>query len=393
MKIVMTHNYYQQRGGEDAVFEAEAALLEKRGHAVERLIFRNDGIQSRVERIQAGLRSFYNTESARELNHLLDQFSPDVLHVHNSFPLASPAILIEAKRRNLPVVMTLHNYRLLCANALLFRDGQVCEACIPQAVPLSGIQHACYRGSRVQSATLAMMTTSHRWLGTWRKQVDCYITLTEFARRKFVDANLGFHAEQFSVKPNFIDDYGVGDVTARESFFLFVGRLSPEKGLENVLEAFRQRPFPLKIIGSGPLEATVQEMAAAYPDIEYLGFMDQASIRAVMKKARALIFPSIWYEGFPMVILEALSTGTPVLASRIGGLPEIIQHQGNGLLMLPGSVNSIQETIAFLSAEDSLHGSLCLNARGSYLSRYTPELNYEALVSTYHRVLKAEKQT
>jgi len=387
VKIVHLHNYYQQRGGEDGVFEAEVALLREKGHEVETLIFNNMDIQSAMDKLSAGVGIFHNAGSMTRLNKLLGAFKPDILHVHNFFPLASPGVFYAARQAGVPVVMTLHNYRLVCANGLLFREGKPCELCLDKKFPTEGIRYGCYRGSRLETAALSAMTSLHRAIGTWRHRVDHYIALTQFSREKIMGSALRLSDDQISVKPNFIPDPGMPK-NRRENFMLFVGRLTPEKGIQHMLAAWQGLDIPLKIAGTGPLLPEVQKAAQESSHIEVLGFCDKEEIMSLMQCCRGLVFPSIWYEGFPVTLLEALSTGTPVICSNIGGLPEIIEDQQQGLLFEPGDSIDLKLKVRQLGQDDNLHEQLCLNAREKYLFRYAPEKNYAQLLAIYQKLIQ-----
>lgn len=391
MKILILHNHYQHRGGEDAVFEAEVALLRQHGHPVETLTISNDIIQSATQKLDTAWRMFYNPAFARRLETALVQRRPDIIHVHNFFPLASPAVFQVTNRHHIPVVLTLHNFRLLCANAMLLLDGKNCEKCISQPFPLAGIKHRCYRNSTLQSAALGTMTGIHHLAGTWRQKVNHYIALNQFARNKFLNSHLGLNANQISVKPNFLFDPAVGNIQDKENFLLYVGRLSEEKGIDVLLQAFGKTGIPLRIIGDGPLKAQVEEAANEYAHITYLGYQDKPEVIHQLRQARALILPSICYENCPMSVIEALATGTPVIVSNNGGLSEFVHDGYNGLLTSPGNADSLLEKVKLLSGDDEAFKTLCLNARESYLRHYTPEVNYRMLMNIYDSAIQEHK--
>ncbi len=387
MRILLVHNYYQQRGGEDTVFENELALLQGSEHNVEALTFHNNQITSTLDKLKAGVQLFYNQQSAEALADKIIDFKPDVIHVHNFFPIASPALYSVAQKFGIPIVQTLHNFRLLCANALLFRDGKTCEKCVDETVPTAGISHGCYRDSKLQSAALAGMTTFHKLKGTWHHQVDSYIVLTEFARQKFNHSNLALPLGKMIVKPNFTFDAGEGDFSQRDNSILFVGRLSVEKDIPTLLEAFKNSKLPLKIIGDGPYKAMVEESASQHSNIHYLGYQNKAAVMTYLKRSRGFILPSTCYEGCPMTILEALSTGTPVLVSKTGGLAEFVGHEHNGLHFEPGNVEDLKNQVSRL-ATDPCYNQWCKNARSSYLESYTPEKNLLSIIEIYQTTLQ-----
>ncbi|SDK33690.1 Glycosyltransferase involved in cell wall bisynthesis [Catalinimonas alkaloidigena] len=390
MRVLFIHNFYQIAGGEDTVFRAEKALLEERGHAVEALLFDNDAIQSTKDKLLTGLRGLYNPVSATLLRQKIQAFRPDLIHIHNFFPLASPSVFYEADRQGVPVVLTLHNYRLLCPSAFLYHDGQIYEANVHCIFPIDGIRKGVYRDSRMQTANLGIITGMHKLLGTFRKKVSRFIALTEFGKQKFLDSSLHLSPEQIAVKPNFTEDLGLG-YEEREPYFLFVGRLSEEKGIDNLLQAFRAAPFPLKIIGDGPLRSKVEAVAAENPQLEYLGFQEKSQVIEAMKQCTALLFPSLWYETMGMTILEAFSTGTPAIASRIGGPADIVVNEYNGLHFEPHDWQQLRAHVDRLLQEKTLLKKMQAGARESYERHYTPERNYQQLIRIYEDVLAEKK--
>lgn len=308
---------------------------------------------------------------------------PDVAHFHNTFMMLSPSVYYACKDAGVPVVQTLHNYRLLCPSAILYRHGRVCEACAGRAVAWPGVQHACYRGSAAATAVTAGMLTVHRLLGTWARAVDRYIAITEFARRKFVEA--GLPAEKVVVKPNFLDvDPGTGEHDG--GYCLFVGRLTEEKGVRTLLAAWRLLGgrVPLKIAGDGPLAPEVAAAAAAAPSIEWVGPRSRAEVVALMKRAALLICPSVWYEGgSPMVVVEAFATGLPVVSSRLGGMAESVTDGHTGLHFTPGDAADLAARVEWAVADAGRLRQMGRNAREEFEARYTAERNYERLLAIY----------
>ena len=380
MRILLLHNKYQYAGGEDKVFEAEAELLAGYHHQVERLVFDNKEISTTYDKLMSGVMSLYNFRSAKILDRMIKAFKPDILHVHNFVPLASPAVFFVAKRNKIPVVLTLHNYRLICPSATLFYKGKIYERSLTRIFPIDAILKGVYRNSIVQTAALALTTSFHNILGTWRNKVGRFIVLTEFAKVKFLESRLNVSPQQFMLKPNFITDPGNGN-EAREDFFLFVGRLSEEKGIRVLLNAFKRSDLKLVIIGDGPMQAEVESVVKERTNIQHLGFQPKTVIMDNLKRAKSLIVPSTWYEGFPITILEALATGTPVIGSRLGGIAEIVKDKFNGLLFEPGDEDSLIRSLDELKNHDLK--ALSANARKCYLECYTPELNYKILMDIY----------
>ena len=386
MKVLVAHNRYQQAGGEDIVVAEEIRMLQARGHSVHHYAVDNDSITGPWRQAVAAARSFYSIPAYREISEIVASFQPEILHVHNFFPSISPAIFFAASKYKLSVVQTLHNYRLLCANAMLFRHGRPCEACPIENSFLPGVIHACYRGSRTGSAIVGASTSLHATLGTWSNRIDRYVALTQFAAQKLGRDRIP--AEKIRVKPNFAHDQGRG--TGQGGFALFVGRLSPEKGLQTILAAdsLGDLPLPVYIAGDGPLLSDI-ESACGRPGtrLTYLGRLSRSQVVEQMKRASVLLVPSLWYEGFPMVIVEALSFGLPIIASRIGGLPEMVEDGSSGLLFDPGDPLALLQAIrAFVSSTSRIE-AMRQASRGKFDSQYTEQRNYEMLIEIYKELL------
>ncbi|WP_348261022.1 glycosyltransferase family 4 protein [Telmatobacter sp. DSM 110680] len=390
MKVLMVHNRYQQRGGEDAVVDAEVRLLAANGIEVQRFDADNDAIQGLVTKIQVSLGQFgLPTAAQSRFKNSLFEFRPDVVHVHNWFPTLSPSLFNICSRENVPVVHTLHNYRLLCVNATLFRDGNVCEDCIGTTFRTPGILHSCYRGSTVGSAVATAGMLTHWSIGTWSRSINRFVALTEFARHKLLEG--GLPADKVVVKPNFIDpDPGPG--AGRGGYFLFAGRLTEEKGIRVLLECWKHgQDLPkLKIAGTGPLENEVRAAVSTMPNVEWLGARSSDEVIGLMADASALLCPSQWYEGMPRVVIESLAVGTPIIASRIGCYPEMIVDGETGALFPAGDALSLRSSLRDLLQ----HNSLCSmrgNARGCFQSNYTGDKNFSTLLNVYRSVLKSRE--
>jgi glycosyltransferase involved in cell wall biosynthesis len=389
MKILAVHNRYQQPGGEDQVFLAETTLLESYGHRVVRYEVHNDQVK-RVDRLTLAKDTVWNASAYRELTALIRRERPDVVHFHNTLPLVSPAGYYAAKAEGVPVVQTLHNYRLLCPVALFFRDGRVCEDCMGKAVPWPGVVHRCYRGSRAASGVVATMLTVHRALGTWTEMVDVYVALTEFARNKFIEG--GLPAGKIVVKPNFVyPDPGPGE--GRGGYALFVGRLSPEKGVDTLLAAWERlgRRIPLKVVGDGPLRKQAAEAGFRHPCVEYLGYRPAEEVHALLKEAIVLVFPSEWYEGFSRVAAEAFATATPIIASDIGSAAELVELGHTGLRFRPGDPEDLAAQARWFISHPEEHARMRREVRAEYEAKYTAERNYQMLIEIYDSALKCKR--
>lgn len=381
MRILLAHNSYQQAGGEDEVFAAEAALLEAYGHQVLRYIVHNDQV-TRMNSITLGRATVWNPSSYRELRTLIRRERIQVAHFHNTFPLISPAGYFAANAEGVPVVQTLHNYRLICPNALCFRNGHVCEDCVGKTLPWPGVVHACYRGSRAATSVVTTMLTTHRALRTWTDRVDMYIALTEFQRQKLVQG--GLPERKVVVKPNSVNpDPGMGE--GRGGYYLFVGRLSSEKGVDTLLSAWERlgRQIPLKVAGDGPLAGLVAEAAAKLDRVEWLGRQPVDRVIDLMKGAQALIFPSVLFEGFPLVIVEAFSVGLPVIASNLGSMSALIDHGRTGLHFRSGDPDDLAAQVTWAYEHPSEFAGMRREARAEYEAKYTAAGNYRSLVGIY----------
>jgi glycosyltransferase involved in cell wall biosynthesis len=386
MRILLVHNHYRRPGGEDVVFQSEAALLRSHHHDVEELVATNDDIDS-LGRLQVAIGTIWSRRSGARLREILARHRPEIVHFHNTFPLISPAAYSTARQSGAAVVQTLHNYRLICPNGLLFRDGHLCEECVGRSVAWPGVLHACYRHSRPQTGVVTAMLAVHRARGTWVRDVDAYIALTEFARRKFIQG--GLPESKLAVKPNFVDP-DPGESPGRGGHFLFVGRLSEEKGVRTLLRAWSAlgSNSELRIAGAGPLEAEVRRAAAGSTSIRYLGHLARPAVLEQLRAARALIFPSEWFEGMPVVILEAFACGRPVIATRHGGPAEIIADGVTGLLFTPESPDELAQRTDWAIRHEEAMAVMGKQARQEHELRYTPEVNYRLLMDIYQRAAR-----
>lgn len=380
MHILEVHNRYQIRGGEDECFEAEVSLLRQKGHTVELFEETNDRV-AQLGKLQTMLRTLWSNEAYQTARQLLTVQRYDVVHVQNFFPLISPSIYYAAKDKGVPVVQTLHNYRLLCPNAQFFREGRPCEDCLGKPIPLPGIIHACYRDNRAASGVTAAMLSLHWLLKTWTETVDCYIALTEFAREKFIQG--GLPAEKIVVKPNFVPDPGMG--SGKGGYALFVGRLSAEKGIDLLLQSWQTigKTMPLKIVGDGPLSPQVAKAAETIPGVEWLGRRSLAEVYSLMGEAAFLVFPSLWYEGLPRTIIEAFATGTPVVAANLGAMSRLITAGETGLHFNAGSEESLVTQVEWAATHPEALAEMRQQARIEYKEKYTAEANYEQLMQIY----------
>jgi glycosyltransferase involved in cell wall biosynthesis len=394
MKVLQVHNSYQQPGGEDVVVAQEAALLRGAGHEVIEYRRSNHDIPalSRRGRLTLPMRLIWADDVVRDLAALMQRTQPDVAHFHNTFMMISPSAYFVCQQLGVPVVQTLHNYRLLCPRADFFRDGRVCEDCLSTTLPWPGMIHGCYRGSRLQTAGVAAMLTVHRWLKTWERQVDLYIALTEFARQKFLQG--GLPPDKIVLKPNFVaPDPGMRQGSG--DYALFVGRCVPEKKMLTLLEAWQHvYGMPLKLVGSGLEPETVRHMIRQYrlEDVEFLGQRPREEVFALIKQARFLVFPSEWYETFGMVLIEAFACGVPVIASRLGAIEEIVQAGQTGLLFTPGDATDLAVKVRWAMDRPEALVAMGQKARQVYEAKYTAAQNYTLLLDIYTRAIRGAQQ-
>ncbi len=380
MRILQIHNRYREPGGEDTVVAAEAGLLRDAGHVVDQYQVANpDPALAAAASLAA---SAWNPRSARKLRVHLDSAAPDLVHVHNTwFSLTSS---IFRALHEFPVVMTIHNYRVACANAQLLRNGRPCELCLGSH-PLNAIRYRCYRNSFVASTMASAAIGLNSLTGTWARHVDMFLVLTEFAKSRLGIA--GLPLEKLRVKGNFVADPGPRPAAPSASkMVLFVGRISPEKGLEVALEAWeRARPTELElvVVGDGPDRSRLEARGSA--GVSFVGRQPATRVCEMMKTARALIFPSQWYEGQPMVLLEAFASGLPVMASRLGAMAEMLADHPRWLVD-PGEVDAWVE--AFRRLEDPGIDDVGASLRAAYEERHSAQTNTRALLDAYATVLR-----
>ena len=386
MKILYIHTYYIQRGGEDGVYEDELRLMREAGWETESLLFSN-----RKYSAIKFLFFIFNPISFWQTCRAIRRFKPDVIHVHNWFFAASPAVFIAARWMHVPVVHTIHNFRILCPSSFLFVKNELFLDCMSRVFPFEAIRRKIYRNSAINTGWLLTGTRLHYLLGTWQ-HIDRLICLTNPARQMLCDSLLRIRPERIAVKPNFFDGFDENTVPAAATIhrkdFLFVGRLSPEKGIHLLLDAFRNSPFTLRIIGDGPMQEEVEACAADYPNILYLGRQDKQQIIRYLHHCQALVFTTVGFEQFGLVIIEAFSCGTPVIGPDTGSPAELIIEGYNGLHFRTGSVPDLRQKIQYFHSLPKItHQSFSRNARETYYKHYTPQTNLRLLSNIYKSVL------
>jgi glycosyltransferase involved in cell wall biosynthesis len=301
--------------------------------------------------------------------------------------VASPSVVFAASKHKIPVILTLHNYRLICANALLLRDGKICELCINKKFPVDGIRYKCYRNSSLASATVTAITGFHKLFNTWKNKIDTYIALNEFSRSKLLYSSLDIPPGKMITKPNFAVDR-FDENLQRENFFLFAGRIVKEKGVHVLAQAFASIPeHKVIIIGDGPEKQILEQQYSSFSNIQFTGQMEKLKVNEYMKRCKAFICPSIWYEGAPLTIIEAFAAGTPVIASRLGAMEESITNGFNGLHFNPGDADDLSKKIKLFIAETGNNDLLYKNARQTYLEKYRPDAHYNAIMKIYQNAI------
>lgn len=385
MRILIAHNAYQHSGGEDRVVESEIALLRAHGHEVAEYRRHNNEIMG-MSKPALAANTLWSRRTVHEADRLIAEFHPDVIHAHNTFPLISPALYWAAERAGVPVVQTLHNFRLMCLNAMFLREGKVCEDCSGR-LPWRGVVRKCYRASTTQSAVLAGMLVLHRGLGTYRSKVARYIALNDFCRSKFIEG--GLPAGRIVVKPNFVDwvetdPHADSSQEGARRGLLFVGRLSAEKGVETLACAAALLPNPsLRVAGEGPQAHLLEGVTG----ITRLGNLTNDAVRQEMDGALALVLPSIWYENFPRTIVEAFACGLPVIASRIGALVDLVRDGETGLMFEPGNPRDLADKLAWALANPERMLEMGHKARAQYEAEFSAKVNYRLLMDIYSGVM------
>lgn len=391
VRILLLHNRYQIQGGEDVVVAQEAEMLRSFGLSVDVFEITNDGISTVQEKVYTTVHLAYSSRMREEVRKRIRRFQADVVHVHNFFPRFTPSVYDAAHSEGCGVVQTLHNYRLMCAGGLLFREQKICTECLTRKSVWPALVHRCYRGSAVGTAALTGMVAIHKARGTWRNRVDRFITLTSFARSLFIE-HAGLPADRVVVKANVVPD--IGAAAEEKKYALFVGRLSPEKGIGFILRAAKSEafPLPLVIVGSGPMEDEVR--AAVVPGrIELLGKKASSEVHSLLRQAKMLLAPSMWHEaGVPLVIGEAFSAGVPVITCRVKPMDSVVEQERNGLLIAPGSERELHSAVAKLHADRELWERMRMEARRTYEQLYMPAANFRVLLDIYESTLKNTRQ-
>lgn len=382
MRVLAVHSRYRQRGGEDAAVDAEIDALRAADIDVIPFLGDNDTLSDRPA-MAAGLQALWSADALRRLRRVVADCRPDVMHVHNTFPGLSASVYRAARERRVPVVQTLHNFRLLCTNALLLRDGRPCTLCVGAPLPWRGIRDACYRDSRAVSTVAAAQAAIHRMLGA--SHVARYIALSQAARELFIAG--GLPAGRIAIKPNIIPDPGDALPGEPRHGLLFVGRISPEKGLDTLLAALQSLDVPLTVAGSGPAAAALQRISP--PAVRWLGAVPPAEVSALMRRAALLVFPSLAFENYPMALVEAMAHGLPVLASDRGAMREMVLPGRTGWLAEPADPAAWRAAITDLLARPGDLATAGQAARAHYRAHLAPAQVVTRQLGIYREAMEA----
>ena len=385
--VLVIHNRYRQAGGEDTVARAEVALLRQHGHRVIEYVRDNAEIEtlSPLGKASLMLRATWNPQIYSELRQLIQIGRPDVVHCHNLLPLISPAAYYACRAEGVPVVQTLHNFRLLCPAATLFRKGAACNDC--NGNPGRAVARGCYRNSRIQTAAVALMVGTHNALGTWEHAVDAYSVPSRFCLERMLAT--GISPGKIALRPNFLLN-DPGSRSGSGDFVVFVGRLCAEKGVRQLLWAWRRlRRIPLVIVGDGPLraEAEIYIERNGMEHVRFTGALAASKTQALVKHARFLVFPSVGYETFGMTVLEATACGVATLGSRLGAIPELVDEGKTGLLFDPHDTDELVEKARWAWLHPVAMNEMGAAARRRYLQHYSGEQGYDALIGIYGSVM------
>lgn len=380
--VLVIHNRYQQAGGEDAVVRAEVALLRRHGHRVAEYGRDNAEIDlfGMMRRASLLATTTWNQSTYRELRHAIRAQRPDVVHCHNLLPLISPAVYYACQAEGVPVVQSLHNFRLSCPAGTFFRHGAACDDCGGKLG--ESVLRGCYRSSRVQTAAVAVMLGMHRALSTWERMVEAYSAPSRFCADRL--ASSGISREKVMVRPNFLPS-DPGMRTSGADFALFAGRLCEEKGVRQLIRAWRRlRAIPLVIVGDGPLREEAEKSAPA--NVSFTGALSPEQTLVRIKSARFLVFPSIGYETFGMVALEAAACGVATLGARLGAIPELVDDGQTGRLFDPHNADDLVDKVEWAWSHPVQTNEMGAAARRRYLNQYTAEHGYESLMQLYESV-------
>lgn len=386
-KVLIVHNYYKIPGGEDTVVENEKKMLEDNEHEVILYSRNNSELEGMgiLKKLLMPFSTIFNIKTYIDIKRIIKEKSIDIVHVHNTLNLISPSVYYASLKCKVPVVQTIHNFRLLCPAATFYRDGHICEECINKGLN-SAIKYSCYRNNRIHTLGCVLTLKIHRFIGIYKK--INYICLTDFNKKKLMMLDKFIDKNRIYVKPNFVERKGNDSINKkRKNQFVFVGRLDPLKGIDILLKAWKKVNYGvgnLVICGTGPMSEWCDEFIKAnkLENVELLGFIENNLVRKIISESKALILPTQWYEGFPMTIVEAYSEGTPVIGSDIGNTGSLILNELTGMKF---KSNSIEELTSIIDSFDKVKDKF--NVFDFYTKNYNYHENYNILRKIYTECL------
>lgn len=403
MKVLLAHNFYQSSSpsGETVVYNNEANLLKRYGVDVITYERSNDVLGAGSLNPKLALDTIWSRQTYRELRELIRKEKPDVAHFHNLWYLISPSAYHACKDAGVPVVQTFHNFRVFCANGLCFREGKQCFYCMG-ATPWRGVVHRCFRDSALYSLAVAITQWYHSAINTWDEKVDAYISLTNSAKERFISN--GLRPEKLFVKPNFLmnDPGASGSYGSKKGdYLLYLGRLSKEKGLPDLISAFsvlkekNSTNIHLKIVGDGPLKGELEKAVGErnLKNIEFLGKRSSSECLDLLKGCRFVVIPSVWFEMFPMVLVETFASGKAILASRVQNHVELVKDGETGILFMPGDPIDLAEKIDWMVYNEDECRRMGKNARAEFEEKYSTSKNFEILMGIYKQATENNRST
>lgn len=380
--VLIVHNYYQIPGGEDSVVANERKMLEEHGYKVYLYTRNNSELKTMgiIQKLKLPFTTVFNFKTYRDIKKIIKEKHIDIVHVHNTLNLISPSVYYAARAMKVPVVQTIHNFRLLCPGATFYRDGHICEDCVEHGLKCA-VKHNCYRDSKIQTLACVISTKFHRMTGIYGK--INYICLTEFNKEKLLQLKQ-IKEENVFVKPNFVESVGeFVPEEERKNQFVFAGRLDKLKGIDFLLKVWKQMGEyapQLVICGTGPLEDWCKKFIVDNKlNVKMLGFVPNTETRKLIANSKALILPTQWYEGFPMSMVEAFSVGTPVICSDLGNSGNLIENNINGYKFRLNSINNLVEIVR-------RYDGPYISTLEMYKNKYLEEINYRILIKIYNNV-------
>jgi len=381
MKILHVHNYHKGRGGMEVIYDYTTRVLRERGNQVIELSRDSAALGSPLAKLGAIGSSIYSPSAYREARALIEKHRPAVAYVHNLFPMLSTSVLDACRDTGIPTVMNVQDYKMTCPMGQHLRGGKICTKCLDGSVLWSGV-HSC-KGGRVTSAAYALTHGITRLRRSYHHGIDLFSTPARFVADHL--ANTGIDRSRIEIVPNMCDLPGDSPSIGGGKYAAYVGRISPEKGIPVLIEAARQTGIDTRIAGTGEVPGLRDALPA---NVNFVGSLSREALPDFYRGARFLVVPSVWYEVFGIVLLEAMTLGVPVIASNIGGMPEVFEHERSGLLVPPGDPTALAAAMRRLWENPELCSQLGRAARESALRRFTPDIFYDRLMGVFERAIR-----